>query len=71
MTKESLYDIVETFSSLVYDSRPKSSVLNKLKPKGYTLTGLKLSHRMSAFFKKEEKLSEVKKGLEPSFSLDR
>lgn len=71
MTKESLYDIVETFSSLVYDSRPKRSMLNKLKPKGYTLTGLELAYPMSAFFKKEEQLSEVKKGLEPLFSLDR
>lgn len=53
MTKESLYDIGETFSSLVFDSRPKSIGLNNWKPKGYSLTGLRLSYRMSAFFKKE------------------
>lgn len=75
MTKESLYYIGETFSTLVYDSRHESSGLNNVKPKAYTLTGLGLSYRMSAFLKKEEKLSEskrkVKKGLKPLFSLDR
>lgn len=69
MTKESLYDKGETFASLVYDSRPKSSGLNNLKPKGYTLTGHRLSYRMSAFFKKRREFPNVNAKLRKDLNL--